>query len=424
MIKGKKILVGVTGGIAAYKTPEIIRGLVKKGHEVRVVTTTAAEQFVSRLTLQVVSSNPVGHDLFDPGYEERIGHIELARWADCILIAPATANIISRIAQGAAPDLLSTLLLVTRCPVLLAPSMNCSMYAHKFVQKNIETIKRLKNYHIISPDQGELACKETGLGRMPDPEVLIEHVTQALSPSSLRGKKILITAGPTREAIDPVRFISNRSSGKMGFAIARAAWHLHGEVTLIAGPTALATPEGVTCHKVTSAAEMFSAVTSELQHHYDIVFKVAAVADFRPVNIANQKLKKGDGIPTISLQPTRDILKWLGRIKENRPLLVGFAAETDSLESNALKKLTSKSLDFIVANKIAAPTQATEESPDNTQTSDDHKDAFEGDTNQVTVFSKNNKKWTFGPCDKYTVACSLLTLIADHLKEINDRPES
>lgn len=349
-LDGRSVLLGVSGGIACYKAAEIVRLLVTAGAQVRVAMTRNACEFITPLTLQTLSGNPVATETFDLTQESEIGHIRLADTSEVVVIAPATANVLGKIAHGLADDLLTTVLLATRAPVLLAPAMNVHMYENPIVQENLARL-RAHGFRIIEPASGFLACGYEGKGRLADPEAIVAEVAKALSEPDLAGQTVLVTAGPNREPIDPVRFISNRSTGKMGFALAAAAWRRGAEVTLIAGPTSLPTPHGVRRIEVTTAESMHRAVRDEFDHA-SIVLMSAAVADYRPAHVAPQKIKKGSGRTTIELERTVDILADLAPRKGHR-LIVGFAAETESVLANAQRKLREKHLDLIVANDVS-----------------------------------------------------------------------
>ena len=355
-LHGKKILIGISGGIAAYKIPELVRRTRDLGADVRVVMTKGAQAFITPLTLQAVSGHPVHHDLLDPAAEAAMGHIELAKWADAILIAPASANTLGRLAHGLADDLLSTLCLATTAPVLLAPAMNQQMWAAPAVQANLQRLQQF-GYQIIAPAEGEQACGDVGTGRMPEPlqlrEALVKVLTTAAQPQILAGKQLVITAGPTQEAIDPVRYLSNHSSGKMGFALAQAATALGAQVTLVSGPTRLTTPVGVKRIDVTSAAEMLEAVQAALPG-CDIFVGCAAVADYRPAQAASAKMKKSGATLTLELTPNPDILATVAA-QPNAPFCIGFAAETHDVVSYATGKLERKKLNMIAANDVSDP---------------------------------------------------------------------
>ncbi|MCL5885200.1 MAG: bifunctional phosphopantothenoylcysteine decarboxylase/phosphopantothenate--cysteine ligase CoaBC [Deltaproteobacteria bacterium] len=349
-LQGKEVVLGVTGGIAAYKACEIVRELVKLGANVHVVLTDSGAQFITPLTLQALSKNPVVSDLFNLVQESEIGHISLARRAHLLLVAPATANIIGKIRNGIADDMLSTVTMATAAPVLLAPAMNSQMYASAAVQENIAVLKE-RGFHFVEPDEGELACGTVGPGRLADVPKIVEMARILLSDKPLAGKKVVVSAGPTAEDLDPVRFLTNRSSGKMGFAMARAARRLGAEVTLVAGPTALPALLFVETVSVRSAQEMGDAV-SRAAREADVVVMAAAVADFRPAKAVEKKIKKEAFDGTLALVPTVDILEGLGKRKGKR-VLVGFAAETDDLVRNAMEKIRRKRLDAIVANDVS-----------------------------------------------------------------------
>lgn len=353
MLKGRKIVVGVTGGIASYKAIEIVSRLKKAGASIKVIMTESATRFVTPLTFGEISGNPAIVSMWDPPANWNIEHIELANWADLFLIAPATANIIGKIASGIADDMLSTTVMATNAPVLLAPSMNSNMYNNQITRENIQKLTAL-GYRFIEPDYGMLACGVEGRGRLPEPKIIVDKIADYFSYSqSLRDKKIIITAGGTREPIDPVRYIGNRSSGKMGYAIAHQAVLRGADVVLVSAPTSLPTPAGVKLIKVETACQMRDAVIAEFDNA-DIVVKAAAVADYRPQHFANHKIKKTDETLVLSLEKNPDILLELGQ-KKNRQFLVGFAAETQDLINNANDKLVRKNLDMIVANDVTAP---------------------------------------------------------------------
>jgi phosphopantothenoylcysteine decarboxylase/phosphopantothenate--cysteine ligase len=349
MLKGKKIVLGVTGGIAAYKAAELVRELVRVEAEVYVVMTKGAQAFVTPLTFQTLSGNKVTTELFSLIEESEIGHISLADRADVLVIAPATANIIGKIAGGIADDLLTTIIMATKAPVLLAPAMNVHMWENTICQENIEKL-RSRGYHFVDPESGELACGYEGKGRLAEVSSIVEEISSILSPKDLTGETILITAGPTEEPIDPVRFITNRSSGKMGFALARAARRRGAEVTLINGPVAIPAPQQVKCIGVRSAAQMQEAVLTNLETA-SILLMAAAVSDYRPQKTASGKIKKSEAKTVLELERNPDILTEAGKRKGQR-ILVGFAAETENLLQNARGKLKEKNLDLIVANDV------------------------------------------------------------------------
>ncbi|EPQ9970801.1 bifunctional phosphopantothenoylcysteine decarboxylase/phosphopantothenate--cysteine ligase CoaBC [Vibrio vulnificus] len=356
-LAGKKILLGISGGIAAYKCADLTRRLKERGAEVQVVMTKAAKEFITPLTMQAVSGRPVSDSLLDPAAEASMGHIELAKWADLILLAPATADLIARMAAGMGNDLLTTLVLATDAPVAVSPAMNQQMYRNVATQENIATLSR-RGMEIWGPAAGEQACGDVGPGRMLEPMQLVALCEQFFQPKPLQDKSILITAGPTREAIDPVRYITNHSSGKMGYALAQAAMQLGANVTLISGPVSLPTPVNVNRINVDSAQEMYGAVMAQASDH-DIFISCAAVADYRPATIAEQKLKKTDDSDemTITMVKNPDIVASVSAMTENRPFTVGFAAETNDVEVYARRKLEKKKLDLLCANDVSVEGQ-------------------------------------------------------------------
>jgi len=366
------IVLGVTGGIACYKAVELVRLLVKTGYRVQVIMTRGAVEFVAPLTFQTISGNPVATETFNLTQESEIGHINLADSADLFVIAPATANVIGKFANGIADDLLTTVLMATQAPVLIAPAMNVHMYENPILQENLRKLRRL-GYHVMEPAEGFLACGYEGKGRLPDAEKIAEAIGGLLKKRDLGSEKLLITAGPSREPLDPVRYISNRSSGKMGYALARAAVRRGAEVTLISGPTALEPPPGARLISVTTAAEMRDAVIKEFAQCTAIVM-AAAVADYRPARVADQKMKRGKEPVELRLEPNPDILKELSDKKDGK-LLVGFAAETEELTANAEKKLREKNLDMIIANNVAETGSG-----------------FDGDTNIATILDRTGAK--------------------------------
>jgi phosphopantothenoylcysteine decarboxylase/phosphopantothenate--cysteine ligase len=350
MLKGKEIILGVTGGIAAYKAVELLRLLTKAGAGVHVIMTGAATEFVTPLTFQTLSMNPVSTSLFNLISEREIGHISLADRADLFIIAPATANVIGKLASGIADDMLTTTVMATKAPVLIAPAMNVNMYQNPLYRENEAKLKG-HGFLFVEPASGMLACGWEGEGKLQEPQVIFEEALAALSKKDLAGENILVTAGPTREELDPVRYISNHSSGKMGYAIAGAARRRGARVMLVTGPTCLAEPYGVETVQVTTALDMRLAIMDRLEES-TMVIKAAAVADYRPARRAALKIKKSAGSHTLELEKNPDILGELGEIKGKR-LLVGFAAETDDLVGNAGKKLAEKNLDMVVANDIS-----------------------------------------------------------------------
>ena len=351
MLKGREIVLGVTGGIAAYKAAEFVRLLVKEEAGVHVVMTRNAREFISPLTFQTLSGNPVVSDVFALIEGEKIGHIALADLAELIVVLPATANIIGKIANGIADDFLSTMVMASTAPVLFVPSMNVNMWQNSAVQKNIQVLLE-RGCHFMEPGEGELACHWYGKGRLPELGDVIEKMKDLFTPKDLKGECVLVSAGPTQEPIDPVRFITNHSTGKMGFALAKVARRRGAEVILITGPTRLSLSGGnVEIFSVRTAEEMRQAVLKHLEK-CSVVIKAAAVSDYRPVEVSEHKLKKADLYQTLKLERTKDILEEVGKKKGNR-ILVGFAAETEDLITNARKKLVEKNLDLIVANDVS-----------------------------------------------------------------------
>lgn len=350
-LTGKHILLGVTGGIAAYKSAELVRQLRLSGAEVRVVMTTAATEFITPLTLQALSGNPVHTDLLDPAAEAAMGHIELARWADALLVAPATADFIARVAEGRANDLLAAVCLACDAPLAIAPAMNRAMWGNPATGGNIARLQA-RNIRVLGPAEGLQACGETGPGRMLEPEELVVGLSGMFQNGVMSGRQVLVTAGPTREAIDPVRYLSNRSSGRMGFAIATAAAEMGAAVTLISGPVSLATPAGVQRIDVESAADMYAAVMQAVTVA-EIFISVAAVADYRPALVAPQKLKKEAAESSLDLIRNPDILAAVAALPD-APFTAGFAAETEAVETNAQAKRLAKGIDMIAANRVGA----------------------------------------------------------------------
>lgn len=350
MLKGKTVLLGVTGGIAAYKMPNVARMLKKMHCNVHVLMTQNATNFITAVTFETLTGNKCLIDTFDRGFEFSVEHVALAKQADLVLIAPATANVIGKIANGIADDMLTTTVMACTCKVLAAPAMNHNMYHNSIVEENLEKLKR-HGYGIIDPVCGMLANGDTGDGKLPSEEVLTEYILRELAfPKDMEGQKVLVTAGPTQEAIDPVRYITNHSTGKMGYAIAKMAMYRGAEVTLVSGPTSLAAPMFVDVVPVVSAEDMYRAVMQRAEEQ-DIIIKAAAVADYRPANPADEKIKKADGEASIPLERTRDILASLGADKGNT-ILCGFSMETEHMLENSRAKLEKKNLDMIAANNL------------------------------------------------------------------------
>jgi phosphopantothenoylcysteine decarboxylase/phosphopantothenate--cysteine ligase len=391
-MQGKRILLGVTGGIAAYKSPDLVRRLRERGAEVQVVMTAAAREFVTATTFQAVSGRAVRTDLWDAAAEAAMGHIELARWADVVLIAPASADFLARLATGQADDLLATLCLATEAPIGVAPAMNRIMWANAATRANVATLQQ-RGIQLFGPGEGDQACGEVGEGRMLEPLELVDRVaTLLIGGGPLQGRRVLITAGPTRERIDPVRFISNRSSGKMGFAVAQAAREAGAEVILVSGPVSLPTPPGVRRVDVESAADMLATVLREVEG-IDIFISTAAVADYRPARPAEQKIKKTSDTLDLCMERTSDVLATVAA-RPNRPFVVGFAAETESVEQNARLKLLKKNLDMIAANEVG------------------HDKAFDCEDNQLIVLWRNARH-ELGKASKLMLARELVGLIAE-----------
>ena len=349
-LEGKRILLGVSGSIAAYKAVELLRRLREQGADVRVVLTRNAERFVTRLTFETLSGNPVPGAEFQDREQPGIGHIDLTGGLDLAVIAPATANVIGKVASGIADDTLTTALTAVECPVIMAPAMNDRMYRNAVVRKNIALL-RAQGIRFVEPGTGELACGTVGQGRLADVDLILREIAAALPPGDLAGMKIVVTAGPTRERIDAVRFISNPSTGRMGFALAAAAYGRGADVVLISGPTEVIPPRGPVLIRVTSAAEMLQAVL-EHRTRADVLIMAAAVSDFKPARSSGRKIKKQEAATMLELARTEDILATVGRLP-GRPLLVGFAAETDDLLDNARKKMKEKDIDLIVANDLS-----------------------------------------------------------------------
>ena len=353
MLMGKEILLGVTGGIAAYKAVELLREMTKRGANVHVIMTENAKRFVTPLTFQTLSGNPVLHEMFRLLEGSKIGHVAMSDIADLMVIAPATANIIGKIANGIADDLLSTMVMAMDVPVLFAPSMNVKMWKSSFVQYNVERLKAY-GYHFVGPSEGDLACGSKGRGRLAEVPEILEKIEDIFTEKDFKGKRVLVTAGPTLEPLDPVRYLTNRSTGKMGFALAKMARRRGAEVLLITGPNYLTLPRNdIRIITVSSAREMYEAVMDNFKD-YHVIIKAAAVADFRPKDTLAEKIKKADGTYLLELEQNPDILKELGKKKGER-ILVGFAAETSSLMEHAEAKLREKNLDLIVANDVTQP---------------------------------------------------------------------
>lgn len=392
----KRILLGISGGIAAYKSADLVRRLKDRGADVRVVMTAGAQEFVRPLTYQALSGNPVHSDLLDPAAEAAMGHIELARWAELILIAPASAQVLAKLACGMADDLLSTLCLASEAPLALAPAMNQAMWRHPATAANVQTLQN-RGVHFWGPAAGSQACGDVGPGRMLEPEALAAETEALLRPQqSLAGRSVTITAGPTREALDPVRYLSNHSSGKMGFALAAAAQRAGADVTLIAGPVSLPTPAGVKRIDVTGALEMRDAAERAADLS-DIFIAAAAVADFRPAKTSEQKIKKNEDNEreSLALIKNPDIVAGIAARRERRPFMVGFAAETEKVKEHAQGKLARKKLDLIIANDVSAADSG-----------------FNSDRNAVIVIDSEGSR-SLPPALKTELANKLIALIAN-----------
>lgn len=374
MLKNKTVILGVTGGIAAYKLASLASALVKLHASVEVVMTKNATEFIAPLTFEELTGNRVMIDTFDRNFTHQVEHISLAERADLLLIAPATANVCAKLAHGIADDMLTTTALACRCPKLISPSMNTNMYENPVTQDNIAALRRY-GWDVIEPSSGRLACGAVGKGKLPEPQVLAEHILRYLAfPHDLDGKKILVTAGPTVEALDPVRFISNRSTGKMGYAIAKAAMLRGADVTLVTGPTSIEPPMFVKTVNVESAADMFEAVKIETEGA-DVIIKSAAVADYTPDAYSDEKIKKSDGELSISLKRTQDILAYLGANKRDGQIICGFSMETENLIENSRKKLEKKNVDMICANSLKTSGAG-----------------FGTDTNVITVITRDDEE--------------------------------
>ncbi|MEK4250391.1 bifunctional phosphopantothenoylcysteine decarboxylase/phosphopantothenate--cysteine ligase CoaBC [Paenibacillus sp. FSL W7-1287] len=402
MLNGKTIILGISGGIAAYKAATICSRLVSLGAEVHVMMTESAAKFITPLTLQTLSKNPVHIDTFEERNPEVVTHIDLADRADAILLAPATANVIAKLAHGLADDMLSTTMLAATCPIVIAPAMNVHMYEHPAVVHNIELLMQ-RGVQFIEPGTGQLACGYVAKGRLAEPEDIVATLDQWLNqPKLLAGKKVLVTAGGTIERLDPVRYLTNDSSGKMGFAVAQAAQEQGAEVTVIAGRTSAPAPQGVELVQVESAEDMLQAVLARFETS-DIVIKSAAVADYRPKVIHNQKLKKtGSDELVLQLERTTDILETIGKRKSHQTV-VGFAAETEQIDVYALDKLNRKNCDFIIANDVSTEGAG-----------------FNGDTNIISIYSKQGLVERLPLMSKLDAARRLLNIVAQHALEAKD----
>ncbi len=399
MLKGKTVLLGVTGSIAAYKTAYLASALKKLNADVHVLMTRNATNFINPITFETLTGNKCLVDTFDRNFEFSVEHVSLAKKADAVMIAPASANVIGKLAHGIADDMLTTTVMAcTRCGKLIAPAMNTNMFENPVVQDNLEILRKY-GYQVISPAVGYLACGDTGAGKMPEPELLLEYILQEIAfEKDMTGLKVLVTAGPTQEAIDPVRYITNHSTGKMGYAIARISARRGADVTLVTGPSALKPPEFVNVIPVKSAKDMFDAVTG-IAKEQDIIIKAAAVADYRPKHVSGEKMKKQDGALALEMERTDDILAYLGEHKSADQFLCGFAMETENLLENSRKKLAKKHLDMIVANSLRVEGAG-----------------FGGDTNVVTIIT-DREEVSLGKMSKEETASHLLDKILELRKE-------
>ena len=395
-LPNRRIVLGVAGGIAAYKAADLVRRLRDRNFEVRVVMTAAAREFVAPLTFQALSSNPVHCDLLDEQAEAGMGHIELARWADLVLIAPATANVLARLAHGFADDLLTTLCLATTAPVVVAPAMNQQMWQAGATRTNVLALLE-RGVAMLGPGEGDQACGEVGPGRMLEPDEIAARIAARFRGGALEGVEVLVTAGPTREALDPVRYLTNHSTGKMGYAVAVAAAEAGARVSLVSGPTALPAPPGVERIDVTSAEEMYSQVMARAAR-CDIFIAAAAVGDYRPARCAEQKIKKEDGPATLDLVRTPDIVAGVAAM-DGGPFTVGFAAETESVQAHAQDKLARKGLDMIAANRVGLPDRG-----------------FASERNALSVLWRDGGSRELGLASKAEIARSLIALVVERYR--------
>lgn len=398
------VLLGISGGIAAYKTPALVRLLVQAELDVHVVMTQSATQFVTPLTLATLSGNPVFQDMWGDRHRPSVEHISLADQADIAVLAPATANVIGKIASGIADDLVTTVFMALTCPVVLCPSMNVNMYRNPLVQANISKLAG-SGYHVMDPTSGYLACGWSGEGRMPEPETITDRIVTLLNPADLSGLRVLVTAGPTEEPLDPVRFMTNRSSGKMGVAVCRRAVARGASVTLVSGPLKIPPPDRVKTVQVRTALEMHDLVLG-LFSEADVVIKAAAVADFRPARVHHSKIKKDKMASSVRLIKNPDILQALGKVKRNDQILVGFAAETSDIIENGRAKLRAKNLDMLVLNDVSQPGAG-----------------FDCDTNVVRLLHRSGKEEQLDIMSKDKVADCILDRVLDIRKRVSGAPE-
>ena len=401
MLKGKTVLLGVSGSIAAYKTAYLASALKKLNADVHVLMTRNATNFINPITFETLTGNKCLVDTFDRNFEFSVEHVSLAKQADVVMIAPASANVIGKLAHGIADDMLTTAVMACKCQKIIAPAMNTNMFENPVVQDNLQILRNY-GYEVISPATGYLACGDTGAGKMPEPELLLEYILQEIAfEKDMDGLKVLVTAGPTREAVDPVRYITNHSTGKMGYAIARTCVRRGADVTLVSGPSALKPPEFVNVISVKSAKDMFDAVTG-IAKEQDIIIKAAAVADYRPKHVSAEKVKKQDGTLTLEMERTDDILAYLGEHKREGQFLCGFAMETENLLENSRKKLAKKHLDMVVANSLRVQGAG-----------------FGGDTNVVTIIT-DNEEVSLGKMSKEETASHILDKILELRAEEKD----
>lgn len=401
MLKGKTVLLGVSGSIAAYKTAYLASALKKLNADVHVLMTRNATNFINPITFETLTGNKCLVDTFDRNFEFSVEHVSLAKQADVVMIAPASANVIGKLAHGIADDMLTTTVMACKCQKIIAPAMNTNMFENPVVQDNLQILRNY-GYEVISPATGYLACGDTGAGKMPEPELLLEYILQEIAfEKDMDGLRVLVTAGPTREAVDPVRYITNHSTGKMGYAIARTCVRRGADVTLVSGPSALKPPEFVNVISVKSAKDMFDAVTG-IAKEQDIIIKAAAVADYRPKHVSAEKVKKQDGTLTLEMERTDDILAYLGEHKREGQFLCGFAMETENLLENSRKKLAKKHLDMVVANSLRVQGAG-----------------FGGDTNVVTIIT-DNEEVSLGKMSKEETASHILDKILELRAEEKD----
>ena len=401
MLKGKTVLLGVSGSIAAYKTAYLTSALKKLNADVHVLMTRNATNFINPITFETLTGNKCLVDTFDRNFEFSVEHVSLAKQADVVMIAPASANVIGKLAHGIADDMLTTTVMACKCQKIIAPAMNTNMFENPVVQDNLQILRNY-GYEVISPATGYLACGDTGAGKMPEPELLLEYILQEIAfEKDMDGLRVLVPAGPTREAVDPVRYITNHSTGKMGYAIARTCVRRGADVTLVSGPSALKPPEFVNVISVKSAKDMFDAVTG-IAKEQDIIIKAAAVADYRPKHVSAEKVKKQDGTLTLEMERTDDILAYLGEHKREGQFLCGFAMETENLLENSRKKLAKKHLDMVVANSLRVQGAG-----------------FGGDTNVVTIIT-DNEEVSLGKMSKEETASHILDKILELRAEEKD----